>query len=196
MTFRALRFAFAMLLACSGLLALRHHAFAAGETGLEDLHGRAAKPFDDRDAKLVVFVFARSDCPISNAYAPEVRRLYEAFAPRGVVFWLVYPGADESPDVIRKHLRDFVYPCDALRDPRHAFAKVAQVSITPEAAVFRPDGELLYSGRIDDRYVDFGVARPEPTRRDLKIALTEALAGRPVPRAAGAAIGCFIEGAE
>jgi hypothetical protein len=191
---QALRFAFATLLA--GVFVASHNDAAAADTRLEDLQGKAAKPFGDRNAKLVAFVFARSDCPISNAYAPEVRRLCEEFAPQGVVFWLVYPGADESPAVIRKHARDYAYPCGALRDPRHAFTKVAKVSVTPEAAVFRPDGKLLYSGRIDDRYVDLGVAKPKPTRRDLSIALGAALAGRPVPRATGPAIGCFIEAAE
>jgi hypothetical protein len=38
-----------------------------------------------------VLVFVRTDCPISNRYAPELRRLQDRFAPRGMAFWLVYP---------------------------------------------------------------------------------------------------------
>ena len=41
--------------------------------------------------KAIVFLFTSTDCPISNRYAPEVRRIAEAFGPKGVVFRLVYP---------------------------------------------------------------------------------------------------------
>ena len=39
---------------------------------------------------------------------------------------------------------------------------------------------MAYRGRVDDRYVDFGVDRPAPTTRDLDQALTNLLAGTPV----------------
>ena len=39
----------------------------------------------------MVLLFIRTDCPISNRYAPDLERLYERFAPQGVEFRLVYP---------------------------------------------------------------------------------------------------------
>src|SRR5580765_5831342 len=54
-----------------------------------------------------VFLFTSSDCPISNRYAPEYRRLNEAFESRGVRFWLVYPNPADSPEVVRAHLNTF-----------------------------------------------------------------------------------------
>ncbi len=78
--------------------------------GLLDLNGRAAKPFHDPKAKLLVFLFTRTDCPISNSYAPEIARLHTQFAPRGAVFWLVYCDPDETPAIIRQHLREYSYP--------------------------------------------------------------------------------------
>ncbi len=162
--------------------------------GLLDLDGRAATPFHDPKAKLLVFLFTRADCPISNSYAPEIARLHAQFAPRGAVFWLVYCDPDETTPTIGKHLREFSYPCGALRDPSHRFAKKSRVKITPEAAVFQPDGALLYHGRIDDRHLDFGKTRHQPTRRELALAVTQALAGRAVTPATGPAIGCDIQG--
>jgi hypothetical protein len=185
-------FKFAALMMLTWTVSFARQETAAG-AALVDLEGRAVNPFGSRDAKLLVFVFVRTDCPIANAYAPEIQRLQAQFAPRGVTFWLVYPDADESPTAIRQHLHDFNYSCGALRDPRHLFARQAQVSVTPEAALFRPDGDLLYHGRIDDRYVDFGKIRSEATRHDLEEALTFALAGKPVTPATAPAIGCFIE---
>lgn len=144
------------------------------------------------EGKWIVCLFARTDCPISNSYAPEARRMYEKFSSRGVSFYLVYPDPDESAAIIQKHLKDYSYPFGALRDPKHELVKLAEAKITPEAAVFDASGKLLYRGRIDDRYVDFGKMRAAPTVRDLQTALEAIVAGKAAPAAGGPAVGCFI----
>src|SRR5688572_9396475 len=65
-----------------------------------DLAGHPFDPFDAADAKAIVFIFVSTDCPISNRYAPEIRRVEEEFARSGVRFWLVYADADTSSDAI------------------------------------------------------------------------------------------------
>jgi hypothetical protein len=162
------------------------------KAGVVDLLGQSVNPFPSGKAVATVFLFVSVDCPISNSYAPEVRRLASDFAPRGVVFKLVYPNPDETAKVIEKHLRDYGYTLEALRDTRHELAKAAQVKVTPEAAVFVPHGGLVYHGRIDDRYVDFGKARPAATIFDLKETLQAIVAGKPVPHAVTRAVGCYI----
>jgi hypothetical protein len=137
-------------------------------------------------------LFVRSDCPISNRYAPELQRIHEQFADRGVAFWLVYPDPDESPEAIRRHFAEYAHPGRPTRDPHHAFVRTTGATVTPEAAVFDRDGRLVYVGRIDDRFVDFGKARAAPTRRDLIDAIEATLAGRPVEPARTRAVGCFI----
>ena len=64
--------------------------------------------------------------------------------------------------------------------------------MTPEAAVFSTAGNLVYHGRIDNRYVDFGVARPSATSHELRDAISATLAGRPVSVKYEKAVGCFI----
>jgi hypothetical protein len=168
-------------------------------SGLVDLDGKPRAVLStliSSRSKLAAFIFARTDCPISNAYVPEVRALHAAFAARGLEFWLVF-GTNESPELIRKHLTDFRYPCGALRDPHHAFAKQSRVRVTPEAAIYRmKGGELLFQGRIDDRYAALDERRPAPTVRDLHAALVSLLAGKPAKAPAGLAVGCIIEGGE
>lgn len=168
-------------------------AFAAVSSAqVLDLDNRAVDPFQiTRDAKAVVFLFTATDCPISNRYAPEVQRLYEAFAPKGVRFFVVYPNPADKPADIREHAKAFGYHADVLRDPHQSLAKRAQATITPEAAVF-VEGRLVYHGRIDDRFVDFGIDRPAPTKRDLDEALSAVLAGKPVPHPVTQAVGCYI----
>jgi hypothetical protein len=166
---------------------------AAGRVQLEDLDGRPVDPFQlAADAKLAVFVFVSVDCPVSNRYAPEIRRLHETFAAQGVALRLVYPNPAESPAAIRDHLNAYGYPVEGLRDPRHLLVKQAEITITPEAAVFTRDGRLTYRGRIDDRYVSLGVERPVATRRDLFEALTDSLAGKAVRQPRTPAVGCYV----
>jgi hypothetical protein len=143
--------------------------------------------------KAIVFLFTSTDCPISNRYAPEVRRIAEAFVPQGVVFQLVYPNPAETAPAIREHVAAFAYAgaIQAFRDPRHALVKFVGVTVTPEAAVVA-SGHVIYRGRVDDRIVDLGLERPAPTRHDLAEALTAVLAGKPVTPSTTQAVGCFI----
>lgn len=140
----------------------------------------------------VVLIFVRTDCPISNRYAPEVKRLHSKFAEQGTRFYLVYPDADESAETIRDHLRDYEYPCEALRDPNHVLVDRAGASITPEVAVYDAKKTIVYRGRIDNWYVNFGKARPEPTQRDLEEVLTALSAGDSVSARTTDAVGCYI----
>lgn len=171
------------------------------EIELHDLKGRIVKPFSregggessdmaQRSAKAHVFIFMAVDCPISNRYAPELRRLKDEF--KEVRFVLVYPNADETAKLIQKRLKEYDLPFEVWRDTRHELVQAAQVRVTPEAAIFEPGRGWVYRGRIDDRFVDFGKQRPEATTRDLQRALQQVLAGKPAAPSSTPAIGCAI----
>lgn len=137
-------------------------------------------------------LFLSTDCPISNRYAPEMRRLHDTFASRGASFWLVYPNPAETAAAIREHLRALDYPGRAVRDPQHALVQFAGATVSSEVAVLDARGRVAYRGRIDDRYEDFGVDRQTPTTHDLHDALDAVLAGRPAPKPITTAVGCFL----
>lgn len=160
---------------------------------LPDLDNHEVDPFlASEGSRAIVFLFTSVECPISNRYAPVVRRLHETFASQGVAFWLIYPNPSESAAAIREHLKAFAYPVHPLRDPKHALVNTAKVTVTPEAAVYDRQARQTYRGRIDDRYVRLGLERPAPTRFDLLEAIESTLAGTPVRQAATPAVGCFI----
>lgn len=160
------------------------------------LDGGHIDPFRVAPAsRATVFVFTRTDCPISNRFAPTIEQLRRDFEPQGVRFWLVFVDPDEPAAAIRAHLTEYGQQATALRDPRHTLVEFSGATITPEAAVYvSSDGpaRLAYRGRIDDRYVDFGRARPQPLKRDLREALEAVLAGRAVVPQTTPAIGCII----
>ena len=143
--------------------------------------------------KAIVFLFTSTDCPISNRYAPEVRRLAAKFGPQGVLFKLVYPNPADGRRAIMEHMAAFAYAgaTQALRDPKHALVKFTGVAVTPEAAIYA-GGRLVYHGRIDDRYVDLGLERPAAQVHDLADALTAVIAGQPVKHPVTQAVGCYI----
>ena len=163
---------------------------------LLDLDGGTVYPFRHPDRhpeeRFTVFLFTRTDCPISNRYAPEVRRLHERFEPLGVEFVLVYLDPAQSAAAIREHVTSFEYRCRPLRDPRHELVRLAGATVTPEAALYERNGTLLYLGRIDDRFTDFGKARQQASSRDLENALVAVTTNARVPVSRTPAVGCFI----
>src|SRR4051812_50169140 len=83
----------------------------AGALQLVDVDGQ---PFDLRQSskgRVHVAIFVRSDCPISNRSAPEVRELCSTYQPQGVDFYLIYVDPRESAVAIRNHLREYEYTC-------------------------------------------------------------------------------------
>jgi hypothetical protein len=170
----------------SALVSAQHSALA--------LDGTAADPFQKSAGKIVVLVFVRTDCPISNRYAPTIQDISARHQDKAA-FWLVYPDKSESAEKIIQHEREYSYKLPALRDPQHALVKLAQARVTPEVAVFDPSRHLMYHGRIDDRYRDFGRARRAPTTHELEDAIRAVLDGHaPPPSAPG--VGCFISDLE
>ena len=171
------------------LFAIVLYVSAAEAPVLRDLDGRPARALTDG---ISVFLFVRTDCPISNRYAPEIARLQRRFAPQGVRFSLVYVDPKQPAEAIRSHLADYGYRMEALSDREHEFVRFTGVRVTPEAAVFTGK-QLLYRGRVDDRYAALGRVRPAPTVRDLEQVLSDAVAGKGSGFRTSPAVGCFIE---
>ncbi len=139
-----------------------------------------------------VWIFTTTECPIANRYVPEIKRLAEKFASQGVKFTMVYPVPSDSDAMVREHVAKFQIDLPFTRDPGFAMVKATGVTVAPEAAVLDERSRVIYRGRIDDRFVDFGKERPAPTTRDLESALQAAVAGRPVPMAETRAVGCYL----
>jgi thiol-disulfide isomerase/thioredoxin len=162
----------------------------AGQQAL-DLGGSPKDPFKETPSKVVVLVFVRTDCPISNRYAPLLQELSVKYGHEAA-FWLVFPDKNESSESIRSYLREYNYKLQVLRDPEHALVKRSGAKVTPEAAVFNLKHDLIYHGRIDNLYRDFSKARRTATTHELADAIEAASRGVAPPSAAAEGIGCFI----
>jgi AhpC/TSA family len=146
--------------------------------------------------KVRVLLFARTDCPISQRYAPELQRIAGEFVHRRVEFWMVFPDKMETPENVRSVLSEYSFPGTPLLDPKHELVRQAHVTVAPEAAVFDAGGALLYHGRIDDLYVDIGKSRSAAQEHDLEDAIRAALDHKPVRQAETRAVGCSLADVE
>jgi hypothetical protein len=181
-------------LICGAIFASVPRVGGAPHNGKEG--GAAAEdPWKKSVGKVVVLIFVRTDCPIANRYAPEIQRLSVAYAG-DAAFWMVYPDKRESSEEVRKHQTEFHLTLPILRDPNHQLIKRAQVSVTPEAAVFDAQGRLVYHGRIDNWFEDFGRARPAPTTHEVSEAITAARSGHPETLPSMPAVGCYLSDVE
>jgi Thioredoxin-like len=167
----------------------------ADEASALDLAGNSVDPLQSASRKIVVLVFVRTDCPISNRYAPTIQRLSNEHADNAA-FWLVYPSKAESPEMIRKHRQEFHYRIPALRDLHQTLVRKSQVQMTPEVAVFDVNRRLVYHGRIDNLYEDFGHARKAPTTHELEDAISAAVRGEKLQVHSAPSIGCYISDLE
>ena len=192
-SFRVIHLLFVVLVAA--WIASFASPFASAQSTGFDLAGNPVDPLKLAGGRVVVLVFVRTDCPVSNRYAPTIQKLSAEQASK-VAFWLVYPSKSESAEVIRKHRRAYGYKIPALRDPQHALVKESQVQITPEVAVFRANRHLVYRGRIDNLYEDIGRARSAATTHELQDAIAAALSDKSLDVAATHGVGCYISDLE
>ena len=160
-----------------------------------DLAGKPVDPLKASAGKVVVLVFVRTDCPVSNRYAPTIQKL-SAEHEGNAAFWLVYPDKAETAEVIRKHDDEYGYKIAALRDPEKVLVKESGAQITPEAAVFDARGRLVYHGRIDNLYADIGRARTIATTHELEDAIEAAVSGKKPAVRTAHAVGCYISDLE
>ena len=140
-----------------------------------------------------VMIFVATDCPIANSYTPELNRLRDEYAAKRIEFLLVYPDHALTEEEVKKHLTEYGLTLLTKIDRDHALVKKAGVTTTPEVAVFDATDKLIYRGRIDNLYADYGERRRAVTERYLRDALDATLRGERPALSETKPIGCLIE---
>jgi peroxiredoxin len=169
-------------------------AAEAGEVDFRarDVEGRSLTAAE-AGARATVWVFIAHDCPICNAYSPELARLAERYGPKGVPWRVAYaePGLVRSD--LLAHARAYGLTMVLVADSDLRLAQACGATVTPEAVVIDPQSRVVYRGRIDDRFPEPGHPRARPQNHDLAAALDDLLANRPVTHPQTRAVGCALE---
>jgi peroxiredoxin len=139
--------------------------------------------------KAVVVMFIATKCPYSNAYNDRMRDMAAAYEKQGILFVGVNSNKTEPAEEVASHAKQHGFAFPLMKDPGNKVADLYAAGHTPEIFVVDPQGKLVYHGRIDENYEDANkVASP-----DLKNALDQLLAGKPIAKAETKAFGCSIK---
>ncbi len=158
---------------------------------LQDFRGKSVQLDDQREQKLVVIAFLGTECPLAKLYGGRLQKLADEFTSQGVAFYAIMSNQQDSLTEIAAYARKHEITFPVLKDAGNHVADQIGARRTPEIFVLDQDRQICYHGRVDDQY-GVGYLRDEPQREDLKIALTELLAGKPVSQPSTKPVGCFI----
>jgi hypothetical protein len=179
--------------------------FSGAELRLLESDGVEKRPFATAPrGALAVLVFLYPDCPIANAYAPELLRLRRSFAGESLTWHFVHADPKVEAAAASKHAEEFqlsaraedLGPARVWIDRHHDAVRTTGASVTPEAVVLVREEDVWrmdYRGRIDDLFVDFGQRRSRASTRDLHDAIQRSLGEAPSELQTKRAIGCYIE---
>jgi hypothetical protein len=133
-------------------------------------------------------MFIATQCPVSNAYNERMVTLYNDYKPKGVAFIGINSNKQEDIEEVKEHSQKHHFEFPVLKDWNNVIADRFAASVTPEIYVLNSDFKELYHGRIDDSKRESGVKS-----QDLRSALNEVLAGKPVSKTETKAFGCTIK---
>src|SRR5829696_1051148 len=161
------------------------------EPAFMDATGKPAPPAGLFGEKATVVLFVSFDCPNSNGYTPTLLDLHKAYAGQGVKFVAVSE-SELTADELKAKVAEYKLPFPVFPDPKQGTADTFKAKTTPEAFVLDHNQVLRYRGRIDNMYSDRLKRNPKVTDHDLKNALDDLLAGKPVRTPVTKAVGCAI----
>ncbi len=160
---------------------------------IRDVNGVDRQPLRVDAGKANALFFISDECPISNSFAREIARVCADYKSKGVGCDLVYVDPSISNDRALRHAQEYGhgdYP--KIVDRRHELVKATGATVTPETVVVDRKGNVVYRGRIDDSFAALGQPRRPVKNADLRNALDEIIAGKPVAKPETKALGCFI----
>ena len=155
------------------------------------LDGKSIPLNSIQEKKAIVVVFFSFECPVSNSYADPLATMHKEYAAKGVEFIAICTN-EEAPEKIKKLAEEFKLPFAVYPDTKLAISDAFKATTTPEAFVLDHNHVLRYRGRIDNGYAARLKKNTQTTEFDLKNALNDLLAGKPVRTPSTKAIGCPV----
>lgn len=135
-----------------------------------------------------VLIFVATQCPVSNAYNARMEKLAQDYKARGVNVVGINANSTESAADVKTHAAENHLSFMVLKDNGNKVADTLGATRTPEAYFLDAKNKLVYHGRIDNSRDESQVVSTE-----LRDAIDETLAGKPVAKSAANAFGCSIK---
>jgi thiol-disulfide isomerase/thioredoxin len=149
--------------------------------------------FKDSTALLVMFICRH--CPFVKHVQDELARLGFDYRDRGLGIVAIsandarnYP--DDAPPQLKAMALELGFNFPFCYDETQEVAKAYRAACTPDFFLFDKGRKLVYRGQLDDSRPESGIP---VTGRDLRAAIDDALAQRPVGGAQRPSLGCNIK---
>jgi peroxiredoxin len=149
--------------------------------------------FKDSTALLVMFICRH--CPFVKHVQHELARLGLDYRERGLGIVAIsandaanYP--DDAPPQLKAMAAELGFNFPFCYDETQEVAKAYRAACTPDFFLFDKDRKLAYRGQLDDSRPESGIP---VTGRDLRAAIDDVLAQRPVGVSQRPSLGCNIK---
>jgi len=157
----------------------------------KSLDGEVVQVETENEKQFTVVCFLGAECPVARLYGPRLQKLSDQFASQNVSFVGVGSNLQDSVEDLQQftELTGIKFPL--VKDYENQIADQFAAKRTAEVYVLDSQLNVKYRGRIDNEYQP-GVKRSQTTQQELKQALEELLAGKPVTVSETEGVGCLI----
>jgi peroxiredoxin len=176
----------------------------AADFSLPDTEGQLVSLSDFSGAKGLVVVFICNHCPYVIHIAPQLAKLAREYQNKGIAFVGInsndteqYPEDDMAHMIEEKKRR--AYPFPYLLDTDQSVALAYSAACTPDIYLFDGQQRLVYRGQFDSSRPlrissgNYDSSAHQASGEDLKQAMDELLAGRPISSHQVPSMGCNIK---
>ena len=144
---------------------------------------------ESQPKKLTALCFLGTECPLAKLYAGRLQKLADEFD--SVRFIGINSNVQDSLSDIEHYTEATGIKFEMAKDARNVIADKLAIKRTPEVIVCDDQRKIIYRGRVDDQYLP-GVSRNAATREDLRVAITQALAGKKIEVSRTEPQGCLL----
>lgn len=141
-------------------------------------------------SQLVAVAFLGTECPLARKYSTRLGELANEYRDR-VQFVGVFSNRQDSEDEIAAYAIQVSLAFPAIQDKDNQIADQFSARRTPEVYLLDAERKIRYRGRIDDQF-GIGIAKPEPTERNLASAIEHLCGNASVPVPETEPVGCLI----
>lgn len=140
-----------------------------------------------------LYVTLSPECPISKAFRPRLNQIYSDLADSPIEMIGVVPATVAETFNEQQFRNQFLVSFPVVLDHENKLCSQLDVTHVPQAVLVDPMGTIIYSGRIDDRFIRVADAQRSVTDDSLVNAISSFLTGSPVVPAQTTPVGCRIE---
>ena len=161
---------------------------------LNDPLGKKFKSDELYGERGLLVCFTCNHCPYAQAVWPRFIRLAQTARKAKINTIAINPNInpdypDDSPAKMKDKIKELGVDFPYLVDETQEVADSFKAQCTPDLYLFNAKKELIYHGRIDDNWQD----ESKVMREELKEAINNLAAGKPISKDQKPSMGCSIK---